>query len=173
MTIHVQELKPGDGLIWRDLRLRALKDSPNAFGMTYEVESQRSDDEWREQINRNVADPLVTNLVARVDDEPAALAVCRFDENDQTICHLFAMWVAPEFRRRGVGRAVLESALDWMKQKGAKEAHLSVTEGNIEAFTLYRSLGFLDTSRREPLREGSPLQLVDMRRQLEDSLLDE
>lgn len=68
MTIHVQELKPGDGLIWRDLRLRALKDSPDAFGMTYEVEVQRSDDEWQDQINRNVDDPFVTNVIARVND---------------------------------------------------------------------------------------------------------
>jgi ribosomal protein S18 acetylase RimI-like enzyme len=97
---------------------------------------------------------------------------CMFDETDQTICHLFAMWVAPEFRRRGVGRAILESALDWMKKRGAKEAQLSVTEGNKEAFSLYRSFGFLDTSRREPLREGSPLQVIVMRRRLEDSLLD-
>lgn len=168
MTIHVQELKPGDGLIWRDLRLRALKDSPDAFGMTYEVEVQRSDDEWQDQINRNVDDPFVTNVVARVNDELAALAVCRFDETDQTICHLFAMWVAPEFRRKGVDRAILESALDWMKQKGAKEAWLGVTEGNKEAFSLYRSFGFLDTSRREPLREGSPVQVIVMQRQLED-----
>lgn len=94
--------------------------------------------------------------------------MCRFDETDQTICHLFAMWVAPEFRRKGVGRAILESALDWMKQKGAKEARLSVTEGNKEAFSLYRSFGFLDTSRREPLREGSPVQVIVMQRQLED-----
>lgn len=166
MTIRVQELKPGDGLIWRDLRLRALKDSPDAFGMTYEGDAQRSDDEWQDQINRNVADPLVTNFVARFDDVLAALAVCRFVETDQTICHLFAMWVVPEFRRKGVGKAILESALDWMKQKGAKEARLSVTEGNNEAFSLYRSFGFLDTNRREPLREGSPLQVILMRRQL-------
>ena len=173
MTIRVEELKPGDGLIWRDLRLRALKDSPDAFGSTYEVEVQRSDDEWQDHINRNVADPLVTNFVARIDDEPAALAVCVFDENERTICHLFAMWVAPEFRRRGLGRAILESALDWMKQKGAKKAQLSVTEGNKEALSLYRSFGFLDTRRREPLREGSALQVIVMRRQLKDSLLDD
>jgi hypothetical protein len=39
MTIRIEELKLGDGLIWRDLRLRALKESPDAFGMTYEVEA--------------------------------------------------------------------------------------------------------------------------------------
>lgn len=155
-------------MVWRDLRLRALLDSPDAFGMTYEVESQRDDGAWRTRVDTNVADPFATNLIAEIDAKPVAIAVCVFDETNRSLCHLFAMWVDPRFRKRGAARALVTSALDWMKRQGAKEAQLSVTEGNEAALSLYSSCGFVDTGLREPLREGSQLRTIQMRRDLGD-----
>ena len=51
--------------------------------------------------------------------------------------------VLPEFRRMGVGRALLAQAL-----AGERSAVLSVSEANKPARALYRSLGFRQTSRR-------------------------
>jgi ribosomal protein S18 acetylase RimI-like enzyme len=167
MSITIRELRQGETSIYRSLRLRALADSPDAFGSTYGVESQRTREEWEERIKASLSDTYIYNLVAEVEGHPAGMSVCVFDETDRSLCHLFAMWVAPEFRKRGVGRKLVGSAIEWMKSKGAKRAQLSVTEGNQAAFSLYTSFGFVDTGLREPLREGSPLQVIVMRRQLD------
>jgi ribosomal protein S18 acetylase RimI-like enzyme len=166
MTIRIRELRRGEAPAWRDLRLRALLESPDAFGSTYEIESQRSNREWEEHIEANLANPYVSNLIAEVDGQAAGISVCVFDEMDRSLCYLFAMWVDPEFRGRGVARALVASATDWMRLNGAKTAQLSVTKGNEAAFALYKSFGFADTGLREPLREGSELELIVMHYQL-------
>ena len=166
MDIHVRELNQGEGLVWRDLRLRALLDSPDAFGMTYEVESLRPDNDWHQRIDERVADSWSTSLIAEINDKPGGIAGCGFDVEDQSLCGLYAMWVAPEFRGAGVGRALVTYALKWMKSRGARTAQLSVTERNDAAFSLYTSSGFKDTEVREPLREGSAKQVIVMRRTL-------
>ena len=96
---------------YRDLRLRALADSPDAFGSTFARESARSDDEWRERLATGVRSPTDLPLVAVVDDVLAGLAWGRLDERQPDIAHLFQVWVAPEFRGRGVGRLLVDAVI--------------------------------------------------------------
>ena len=96
---------------YRDLRLRALADSPDAFGSTFARESARSDDEWRERLATGVRSPTDLPLVPVVDDVLAGLAWGRLDERQPDIAHLFQVWVAPEFRGRGVGRLLVDAVI--------------------------------------------------------------
>jgi len=43
---------PHEWRIYRDLRLRALADSPDAFGSTFERERDRPDAEWADRLAR-------------------------------------------------------------------------------------------------------------------------
>ena len=53
------------------------------------------------------------------------------------------MYVAPEARGRGLGRALLEEILVSSKRlEGLEQLHLSVSEGNAAAKALYLSFGF-------------------------------
>lgn len=165
MFVTVRELSKGEGLLWRDLRLGALAESPDAFAVTYENDADRPDSDWHEMIDATAADSCSTSLVAEVDAEPVGMAFCRID-NDRGDGELFAMWVRPTARRRGAGRALLEYALGWMRSQGATSAELTVTETNTAAVHLYASSGFVDTGRREPLRGESALKVIAMQRDL-------
>jgi ribosomal protein S18 acetylase RimI-like enzyme len=50
----------------------------------------------------------------------------------------------PEFKRRGLARACLESAVNQLLLEGEQELWLAVTLANVAAMSLYRKLGFLD-----------------------------
>lgn len=50
--------------------------------------------------------------------------------------------VAPEYRRQGVGRALLHEAYRWGDAVGVEKVSLNVREGNAAAIALYRSEGF-------------------------------
>ncbi|HYO72891.1 MAG TPA: N-acetyltransferase [Archangium sp.] len=53
------------------------------------------------------------------------------------------MYVAPEFQSRGIGRRLLEAAIDaGRKMGGVEQIHLEVLVGNDQARALYCSLGF-------------------------------
>lgn len=55
------------------------------------------------------------------------------------------MVVAAEFRRRGVGRALLEAVLAWATGKGATRAQLLVDLDNLPALGYYDHLGWQAT----------------------------
>lgn len=50
--------------------------------------------------------------------------------------------VAPELRRRGVGRALLQAALGGLAERGAGEVFLEVRDSNLAARELYQREGF-------------------------------
>ncbi|HVW92675.1 MAG TPA: GNAT family N-acetyltransferase [Devosia sp.] len=50
--------------------------------------------------------------------------------------------VRPDRRGQGLGRAVMQAALNWTYEAGARQAALQVLADNAPAVRLYRSLGF-------------------------------
>ncbi|WP_255205163.1 N-acetyltransferase [Actinomadura sp. BRA 177] len=56
---------------------------------------------------------------------------------------IYAMAVAPEARRRGLGRRVLRALLAWGRDQGCERAYLVVVERNASARALYGAEGFV------------------------------
>lgn len=56
--------------------------------------------------------------------------------------------VAPEQRRRGVGRTLLGACLRQAAERGARDVFLQVRESNEAARSLYRESGFREVGRR-------------------------
>ena len=69
--------------------------------------------------------------------------------------HITLVAVAPEQRRRGLGRQVLQALLRSASQQGARHATLEVATENAAPVALYRGLGFRDAGlRRGYYRNG-------------------
>ncbi len=56
--------------------------------------------------------------------------------------------VAPEARGRGAGGALVDTVVERVKERGARELFLEVRESNVGAQVLYRERGFVVVSRR-------------------------
>jgi ribosomal protein S18 acetylase RimI-like enzyme len=54
----------------------------------------------------------------------------------------------------------------WVASLGVAEIELAVTETNDTARAFYEARGFVDTGARQPLRVGSPLRVIVMRRRV-------
>jgi ribosomal-protein-alanine N-acetyltransferase len=61
---------------------------------------------------------------------------------------IISVAVFPAFRRRGIGRALLEEALRHIYREGANRIHLEVEDANVAAIELYRRLEFRESGRR-------------------------
>ncbi|MCS6998336.1 MAG: GNAT family N-acetyltransferase [Aquificaceae bacterium] len=55
--------------------------------------------------------------------------------------------VLPEYRRRGIGKALVEKALEYFKDRNLDRAELWVGDENRAAFDFYRKLGFEERDR--------------------------
>ena len=60
----------------------------------------------------------------------------------------FGMSCRPEFRRLGIGTALLEHALAWARSVGVRKVNLEVFATNAPAIGLYRRMGFEEEGRR-------------------------
>ena len=56
---------------------------------------------------------------------------------------IWALFVQPGFERRGIGKALLQKAVDWLWQQGAHEIWLSTDPGT-RAEQFYRLQGWQD-----------------------------
>jgi ribosomal-protein-alanine N-acetyltransferase len=55
--------------------------------------------------------------------------------------HVVSVAVLPDYRRKGMGKALMLRAMEGMKQYSAKQCYLEVRITNQEAITLYKQMG--------------------------------
>ena len=70
--------------------------------------------------------------------------------------------VHPAYRQRGMGRALTQTALDHLRERGIDTAWLQVRDDNPVAHNLYLSLGFVERARRTTW-QSSPMTWLDRR----------
>jgi ribosomal protein S18 acetylase RimI-like enzyme len=58
------------------------------------------------------------------------------------VAHITQICVMPGYQRHGIGRQLMESAMDVLQQRGIEELSLTVTAANERAVRLYRNIGF-------------------------------
>ncbi len=165
----VRPFRAEEWRLYRDLRLAALADSPDAFASILALEQPRPDMEWEKQLADGVGSPTDLPLVAEHDGEPCGFVWVRLEPPAYNTARLYATWVSPHHRRVGVGEVLIETAVNWVWEMGVGEVTLAVTCGDTPAYRLYSRAGFIAVAETEPLRDGSNLLCQDMRLVLEDS----
>lgn len=76
--------------------------------------------------------------------------------------------VAPAFRGRGVGRALLESVVAVARELGVRQLFLEVRQSNSVAQRLYRSVGFVPVALRRGYYEAPVEDALVMALRLDD-----
>jgi ribosomal protein S18 acetylase RimI-like enzyme len=165
-VLRVDPAGEDEWAIFRELRLRSLLDSPDAFGSTYGEESSHSETRWRDWTGGRWRGGTAAVFLARDEDAPVGTATGAAYDAEPGVAHVYAMWVAPDARRAGVGRALLDAVAEWARDRGCERLVLSVTESNDAARAFYGTVGFEETGERTPLREGSDLHVVRLARPL-------
>jgi GNAT superfamily N-acetyltransferase len=142
VVASVRTLGAADAAAFQELRLRGLLECPAAFASSHAEE---------------VGTPI-TAVAARLEPGPDQAVFGAFiatrmvgtvgmqRERPSKLAHkalLWGMYVAPEARRAGAGRALVSAALAWAANApGLRQVNLGVSVATPAAATLYESLGF-------------------------------
>ena len=133
----------------REVRLAALRESPDAFLSSHSEESAFEEQKWRAEFVRGEWTIEIRN------DEPIALVgVTREQGTPPDECYLEYMWVSPGFRRCGVATDLIKTVLRHLLNRGFVTIWLWVLEGNEPARRLYEKCGFTSTGLTQRPHRG-------------------
>ena len=140
----IRELTETDVPAFWELRLRALRDHPDAFGMSYEEQRDTPLAAIAERFRTSYSTPS-SFILGAFADGLVGMVGC-FGERSAKVRHKASLWgvyVAPEARGRGVARALLTAAIDRVRAwPDVDTLRIAVVVGNDAARSLYLSLGF-------------------------------
>jgi ribosomal protein S18 acetylase RimI-like enzyme len=159
--IMLELVTPQNAMIFKHVRLQALQDTPMAFSSTYSAESQLTDADWVKRASQWSGDGS-TAYFAMDTAIPCGIVGGFLDKDDSTRAHLASMWVAPSYRRLGIGRKLVDAIFDWARAHGARTLQLIVTSNNDGAIKFYQRLGFTPTGRTAPYRNDPALNDLEI-----------
>jgi len=148
--MQVRRILENEASIVRSLRLSALSDSPKAFGGSYEEAFAQTQEEYEVFARARARSETDALFIAVELDERVGMIGAFFD-NITSLPFISSMWVAPHYRRAGVGRQLFLTAQDWLHSHGAQGVNAWVETKNCTAILFYESLGFLASNKFEPL----------------------
>lgn len=126
---------------WQDyktLRLEAVENNPQSFLSTPQETIDEPDSEWQIKID---------NMFFAVDeaDKLVGMIGCYTDPKEKLkhTANIVSFYVKPEYRGKGIGRQLLQTAVQSAKENPqVKKVQLSVITTQENAYQLYLSTGF-------------------------------
>lgn len=142
--IMVRVLDESDWSLYRDVRLRALAESPGSFTASLAEESDRDEQFWRDRMTRSQRLVAERGSVAQgiVSVEPWA--------DDNTGAEVFGLYVVPDARGTGVSWRLVEAAAAQAVRDGHVQLYYWVGTDNGRAIGFANNFGFRSTDDRRP-----------------------
>jgi ribosomal protein S18 acetylase RimI-like enzyme len=130
---------------WRtfaELRLRALTETLGSNDSQYREEISFTAAQWRKRVRAHA------QFVATVDDRAVGLIGAQRASAEKV--YLYSLWLDPDARGRGLGRALVSAAVEWARVERARAVTLRVNVDNAAARGVYERMGFQVTAEKSP-----------------------
>lgn len=145
----IRRLTPVDATVFQQLRLESLRESPEAFGSSYEEEAGQALSAIEARLNPKIDRGVFGAFVG--DRLMGLVGLGR--ENLRKLSHKAFVWglyVVPDGRGKGIAKALLAEACALARSlPEVRQVNLCVNASNQDAIRLYESFGFC-TFGREP-----------------------
>ena len=142
---EIMVLQPWEWAELRAVRLRALRESSDAFIADYATERRLPPQMWRERLTSS------TWIIVRSGRSKIGTASLVRDPAHPQDRYVECVWVAPGYRKRGILRSMMADLALRAHDQGSDDLLLWVLESNYEASDAYLKLGFEYTGERQPI----------------------
>jgi GNAT superfamily N-acetyltransferase len=146
--ITVRVLDVSEWSLYRDLRLRALAESPSSFTATLAEEADRDEQFWRDRMTRS------HRLLAERGPTPQGIVSIGPYKEDPSAAEVFGLYVVPEARGTGVSWRLVEAAAALAIQQAYRQLYYWVGTDNGRAVGFAQNFGFRGTDYRRPSRSS-------------------
>lgn len=144
MSIHVISA-PQDAPRLRNIRLKALADSPEAFGGEYKNESEKPLNYWENHLR-------ISNwcLVEASNQDIGLLEVSQAKDKDNADCWLSSWWLDRSYRGQGISKLMVDWVDQLCQERGWVKQGLGVWPENQQAISAYIRVGFNKAPKELP-----------------------
>ncbi|OQB25927.1 MAG: putative phosphinothricin acetyltransferase YwnH [Chloroflexi bacterium ADurb.Bin180] len=141
--VLIRAAREGDVEAYRELRLEALQNHPDAFGSDYATAAANPPEYWTERL-KNAGSTAPAMFIARAEGQPVGLCGLARENRPKSrhSAELISLYVRSAWRGLGVGEALVKAALDWGSKHGVRIVKLAVVTQNCFAIRLYERCGF-------------------------------
>ncbi|WP_367649936.1 GNAT family N-acetyltransferase [Bacillus velezensis] len=144
-----------------DIRLKALKDHPDAFAVSYDEEKEWLSEKCKARLEAGNA------IVLGAFEQDRLIGILKISKHSlfklRHIAVIVSMYISPKHRGSGAGKALMTEAISQAKKmKDTEQLHLSVTSTNEPAKKLYAQLGFILFSTEKRALKLDHQQYVDV-----------
>ena len=140
--VVIEAMNPGD-----------ISEVANLFAEDMRDLGVDTTEEHMQELSKGVFEATISEspeclcFVARLQEggEPVGVVLANFNWSlkfSGRALWLEELYVTPRARRRGIGRILVETIMDWAEENGIRGIDLEAYRGNTPASILYRSLGF-------------------------------
>lgn len=168
----------------REVRLRALADSPESFWEWLADARARSEEAWVEHLARWAGAPTQAVVVADPEDGGPLLGMAGVEPYEaeveldadgepvsptpRLVTDVWGLWADPSTRGTGLGAALLEACVDWSRDRDAAEAVLWVLDRKADTIAWYGRRGFVPSGAEwsDDRRTDDDRRYVELRRPL-------
>jgi ribosomal protein S18 acetylase RimI-like enzyme len=140
----------------RDVRLAALLDAPQAFGVSHSTASAYTEPEWRQR----AAGPHPKFWLAFQGEEAVGMIGGGVSASGRY--NLIAMWIAAPMRGSGMAAQLVGAVKDQAAAQGHGSVYLDVAPSNRRAVGFYERQGFAFIDEWEPLASHPHIQVQTM-----------
>lgn len=144
--LTVRLLDEPEWSVYRDVRLRALAESPDSFTETLAEEADRDEQFWRDRMTRS------HRLLAERGQVPEGIVSLGPYEPEPAAAEVFGLYVVPEARGTGVSWRLVEAAAALATQQDYLQLYYWVGTDNGRAVGFAYNFGFRISDYRRPSR---------------------
>jgi GNAT superfamily N-acetyltransferase len=144
--ITVRVLGESEWSLYREVRLRALTESPSAFTATLADEADRAESFWRDRMTRSY------RLLAERGQLTQGIVSLGAYEKEASAAEVFGLYVVPEARGTGVSWRLVEAAAALATQSGYASLYYWAGTDNGRAIGFAQNFGFRSSGYRRPSR---------------------
>ena len=127
-----------DAALLKELYLKILKESPDAFVDIFGKESEKSVQDWEKRVEKSKS----IIFIAERSGAPIGMGRGIYEEDDPNIPHVDKLGVLSEFRGKGIGQALMGDMEKWATENGADRIRLHVLADQEKTVNFYKANGF-------------------------------
>jgi ribosomal protein S18 acetylase RimI-like enzyme len=167
--VKIVKLAISDWKDFKEMRLAALKEEPQAFGSSYAKEAAYPDSMWQERL-REGENKKGIYLFAKLEGKMIGMVMGgRTDEDQQAgLAHVWGTYVDLKARGKGVGKELMQRVIEEIgKDMDVQKILVGVNAEQKPAIKLYESFGFKQIKTMlMKMGDGSEHQELEMEKKV-------